>query len=1095
MGFTVRRYVGDCDIQFFPTLLGRVLYFCSFVSFVLFLYPNLNYFPANFALTLAIQVGLPIGYSLFTVFLTLVLAMATLRRKRFVIWLLLFHLGITFISNILSVLIDWTDSLSLVIDALGLFFCPLFFFLLYHYRNLFPGRLSLRYVFKSLLIFILGISGTFVFGFLVADAIRPDMSTYMISRWVLARIIGQDLLYYGTDTDVINYGPNALGISVSILAAVVLILSILVLLRANRTMAMSREENLEIRRLLAHSPVDSLGYYATRLDRSVVFSPSGKAGVSYAISSGAALAASDPIGDRDEWEAAIEEWLKLCFSYGLAPGVLSASEEGARAYRKFGFQIHQMGDEAVVECANFDLNSKNMRDLAIAVRRVRRSGIDIQVRRLADIPLSEVEELRVAAASYRQGEERGFTMSLDRIMEFEDSSTVIVTARKEGELQALLTFVPWGLHCLSLNLMRRNPSSVNGVVEAMIVALIHYSADRGIEKISLNFAMFRQAFVLGQAVDAGWTKRLLLFAMRLGSRFWQLESLYESNARYSPIWIPRYIGYLHASQSASVLLAAGRLEGFLPIFEFERPQSRQWAVDETFLEEIEEIGLIEASSLISSRKLTPAQQSRYRKAEELFKRGYDIYPPGSGTGDSLKKIQELAEGFSTGSWGEEKYILQGRIRRIRDHGGIVFYDLVVGADKLQLILENRTLGETFTDIHLLDLGDLIEVDGYLGRADLGEPSLWVVSWRLLSKSLRPLPPYGVALEVGESRSNRTAHFLQSPQALELLQNRSRAVAAIRQALWQEGYLEVETPILHPVKGGANARPFVTRLNAYSTDVFLRIAPELYLKRLAVAGMDAIFELGRSFRNEGADATHNPEFTSLEAYRAGADYNDMRVLTETLIKTAARSMYGKEICLRPSDQAGCEGEKEEIDISAPWRVVPVLEAVSTALGEEITTATSSERLREICCERGITPPPGADFGYLVTEIYDELVESNTVEPTFYTDFPVSTSPLTRRSRTNPNLAERWDLVAFGMELGTAYTELADPRDQRLRFTEQSLAATAGDPEAMSIDEAFLSALEYGMAPTGGLGLGIDRVIMFLTGTDIRQTLTFPFVRGK
>jgi lysyl-tRNA synthetase class 2 len=295
---------------------------------------------------------------------------------------------------------------------------------------------------------------------------------------------------------------------------------------------------------------------------------------------------------------------------------------------------------------------------------------------------------------------------------------------------------------------------------------------------------------------------------------------------------------------------------------------------------------------------------------------------------------------------------------------------------------------------------------------------------------------------------------------------------------------VETPMLQAVHGGANARPFITHINAYDMRMYLRIAPELYLKRLCVAGVDRVFELNRNFRNEGADASHNPEFTMLEAYQSYADYTTMLHLVRELVQHAATAAHGRPIAVR---------DGVEVDLSGEWPVVGVHAAVSAALSALVTPDTPVPELRALLAGHGITPADDADHGTLVQQAYEELVEPHTAEPTFYTDFPTSVSPLTRPHRTDPRLAERWDLVAFGAEVGTAYSELTDPLEQRRRLEAQSLKAASGDVEAMELDEDFLDALEHGMPPTGGLGVGVDRVLMMLTGTSIRQTVLFPFVR--
>lgn len=304
-------------------------------------------------------------------------------------------------------------------------------------------------------------------------------------------------------------------------------------------------------------------------------------------------------------------------------------------------------------------------------------------------------------------------------------------------------------------------------------------------------------------------------------------------------------------------------------------------------------------------------------------------------------------------------------------------------------------------------------------------------------------------------------------------------------------MEVETPILQPIHGGAAARPFVTHINAYGMELFLRIAPELYLKRLVVGGFPKVFEIGRNFRNEGVDATHNPEFTSLEAYCAYGDYTSMREFTRATLLRVATAVHGRPIALRPNSAGGFD----EIDLDQPWPVITIHDAVSRATGHPLTSASTREQVAQVCAEHSISVRAEQSAGHLVMELYEALVEKQTQLPTFYCDFPVEVSPLARRHRHDPLLTEQWDLVAFGAELGTAYSELTDPIDQRQRFTEQSMAAAAGDVEAMQLDEAFLASLEYAMPPTGGLGLGVDRLVMLLTGQPIKATLAFPFVRPQ
>ncbi|MGA8248161.1 MAG: lysine--tRNA ligase, partial [Nocardioides sp.] len=430
----------------------------------------------------------------------------------------------------------------------------------------------------------------------------------------------------------------------------------------------------------------------------------------------------------------------------------------------------------------------------------------------------------------------------------------------------------------------------------------------------------------------------------------------------------------------------------------------------------------------------------------------------------------------------------GRVRALRDLGGVAFAVLEEDGCRLQTILDAGATDPAQRELwrRTVDLGDLVSVTGEVVASRRGELSVLTSGWQMAAKCLSPLPDLHAGFSDAEARArNRSLDLIVNPGSRRLLDDRSRAVGAVRTALGRRGFVEVETPMLHPIQGGASARPFVTRSNAYDTDLFLRIAPELYLKRLAVGGLGRVFELGRSFRNEGVDATHNPEFTSVEAYQAWADYTDMRHLTCDLIREVATAVHGSPVALRGAQRC---------DLSVEWPVVTVHDAVSAAAGVTLTPESSVSEVAAVCRAHDVPAPEDASAGFLVLGLYDALVEPATTTPTFYVDFPLETSPLTRTHRHDPRLAERWDLVAWGTEIGTAYTELVDPLEQRERLVAQA-RRRAVDTESMEVDEAFLSALEYAMPPTGGLGLGVDRIVMMLTGVGIRETLAFPFVRPQ
>jgi len=550
--------------------------------------------------------------------------------------------------------------------------------------------------------------------------------------------------------------------------------------------------------------------------------------------------------------------------------------------------------------------------------------------------------------------------------------------------------------------------------------------------------------------------------------------------------VPRYLCFEDIRDLAKVGLGSGIAEGFVVVPNLRTLLRRGAEAPPVELP----AGVVVEPEVAEVEPSEPPQaaipeQTRVRlaKLDALRADGVDPYPPGftrtRGCGEVRAAYTRLAPDTATG----DKVAVAGRVVLLRDHGRLWFATLRDWSGDVQVLLTgDEVLAGWKSGV---DLGDHIGVSGEVITSKRGEVTVKADSWTLTAKCLHPLPDKHRGLSDPEALvRQRHLDLIVNPAAREMLRVRSAAVHAVRSTLVGRDFLEVETPILQRIHGGANARPFVTHSNAYDMRLYLRIAPELYLKRLAVGGVERVFELGRDFRNEGVDATHNPEFTMLEAYEAYGDYVTMRTLARDLIVAAATAAYGSPVARR----AG-----QEHDLGGEWAVVTVHEAISNALGEKIDVDTPLERLRELARCAKVPVDPAWGVGALVLEMYEHLVESVTVAPTFYTDFPTEVSPLTRAHRLEPRLAERWDLVAFGMELGTAYTELIDPVEQRRRLTAQSLLAAGGDPEAMELDEDFLHTLEYAMPPTGGLGMGIDRLVMLLTGRTIRETVPFPLVR--
>ena len=429
----------------------------------------------------------------------------------------------------------------------------------------------------------------------------------------------------------------------------------------------------------------------------------------------------------------------------------------------------------------------------------------------------------------------------------------------------------------------------------------------------------------------------------------------------------------------------------------------------------------------------------------------------------------------------------GRIMSKRGMGKAIFCDIQDDRGQIQLYVRKDAVTEQeFADFRKYDIGDIIGVRGYAFKTKTGEISIHVQQVTLLSKSLRPLPEKFHGMTNTELRyRQRYVDLIMNPESKRNFQIRSQFVAYLRRYLDGLGFMEVETPMLMRVHGGAAARPFTTHINAYDLDLYLRIAPELYLKRAVVGGIDKVFEINRNFRNEGADSSHNPEFTMIEVYEAYGTYQTMADLTREMIQRAALDAFGTlQVTLV---------DGTVYDFSGVWKQIGFYDSLSEALGETVSPETSRARLEELADSRDIDVEDHHSDGHIAEMLFEDLVADHIYEPTFVIDFPAETSPLTREHRSVPGVAEKWDLYVRGFELATAYSEQTDPVIQRQKFEEQALAAAKGDPEAMSLDEDFLEAMDHGMPPAGGMGMGLDRLLMAFTGQGIRETILFPLVK--
>ncbi|WP_411146694.1 bifunctional lysylphosphatidylglycerol synthetase/lysine--tRNA ligase LysX [Streptomyces sp. x-80] len=1048
--------------------------------------------------TLTIPVAPNFAYAAFL----FLLAAAMTARKRVALWFVVAYMALVVLADALFLAAGyWEFAFSVVLCGGALIL------LLVSHREFYA--ITRRGAFlRATLVLAAGLAAAVLIGWGLVSLFPGSLERGGGNRllWAANRVCGG--LVGGRFVE--GHPPHWIMTVLGLFGALALLNAAATLFRSQRMeAALHGDEEARIRALLArYGSQDSLGYFATRRDKAVVFSPSGKAAVTYRVEAGVCLASGDPVGDREAWTPAIEAWLEVAGRYGWQPAVMGASEDGAKAFARCGLGALQLGDEAILHVGDFDLDGREMRVTRQAVNRVQRTGATFRVRRHSALSDTEMQEVIHRADAWRDTEtERGFSMALDRLGDPADGDCLLAEAFDgDGKMIALLSFVPWGKDGISLDVMRRDRTAPNGVMEFMVAELCGQAGQLGVRRISLNFAVFRSAFEEGARIGAGpvlkFWRRLLLFF----SKWWQLEALYRSNAKYNPEWYPRFLCYADGGALARIGLASGIAEGFVAVPSLGKlwgkgHKKRMLAPASTVgLPSLHELGLVHAPATAAEQRdlelaaLPEQVRVRHRKLERLREAGTDPYPVGVQRTHTLGEVRDEYPGPASGVRTGKIVTVAGRVLLTRDHGGVLFAVLRDWSGDLQIALTRDGSGDEALDRFGadVDLGDHVEAEGEVGTSERGELTVFVSRWRLTAKCLRPLPDKRRGLSDPEAKvRQRYVDLVVSPDARDTLRARSTAVQALRQGLIDRGYLEVETPMLQQIHGGANARPFQTHINAYDLDLYLRIAPELYLKRLCVGGMEKVFEMGRTFRNEGISYKHNPEFTMLEAYQAFADYDVMLDLTRELIQGAAVAAFGSATA-RKADR---DGRLVEHDISGIWPVKTVYGAISEALGEEVDADTDPTVLRRLCHASGVPVKPEMGRGDVVLEMYERLVEEKTTLPTFYKDFPTDVSPLTRQHRVDPRLAERWDLVAFGTELGTAYSELTDPVEQRRRLTAQSLLAAGGDPEAMELDEDFLQALEYAMPPTGGLGIGVDRLVMFLTGLSIRETLPFPLVRRR
>jgi lysyl-tRNA synthetase class 2 len=475
---------------------------------------------------------------------------------------------------------------------------------------------------------------------------------------------------------------------------------------------------------------------------------------------------------------------------------------------------------------------------------------------------------------------------------------------------------------------------------------------------------------------------------------------------------------------------------------------------------------------------------RRAKLERLREQGIEPFPHGFPDRTEIAAVREAHEGLEAGVDTSDRYRVAGRMTARRGMGKASFLDLRDGTGKIQVQARLDDLGEAYEGLLSLDIGDIVGVEGIAFASKRGELSIRADAWELLSKSLRPPPDKFHGLEDTETRyRQRELDLIANEETRELFMKRAKTIAEVRRWFDGRGFVEVETPVLQPLYGGALARPFTTHHNALDRDLYLRIATELYLKRLIVGGVDRVYELGKDFRNEGVSHKHNPEFTMIEWYEAYADYEDVAEELENLVASVAEKVNGT---------TQVERDGETIELKPPWRRVTLRDAIRDKTGIDVMEHPTREALAAAMDSQ---PDPKEGWGKLVDGLLSKEVEPGLIQPTFITDYPVELSPFAKRHRADERLVERWEAFVGGMEISNAFTELNDPDEQRRRFEAQRAEIDRGDEEAQPYDEAFVQALEHGMPPTGGAGLGIDRLVMILTGAaTLREVVLFPAMRS-
>ena len=928
----------------------------AFVLVITFVPPWRRYFAREWDFVSLLTLPLVPGFVYAA--LLLVMAVGLRRRLRAAWWLLLIWWLILPQLGRLVFLISGRATVAQTVQLIiGLVLMTAVTVLLFRVKNQFvarrvPGNLGL-----AILVFVGGGALVWILGTLLTLRFGDTRNFGSAGYHVYDSMVGELGRFPGPDA---IHSPLWVRFVVGVLGAIVILGAAYLLFRPPKaTHFLTAADDARVRTLLRdYGDLDSLGYFATRRDKSVIWDTgdpaTARAGVSYRPIGSVSLASGNPIGDPQHWPDAIESWRQSARDTGLSVAVMGAGEEGAAAYSASGMTAWEIGDEAIVNLREFSLNGPGMRPIRQSVTRLQRRGYTTRVLRHSDLEPSGLRhpQLRRRVLAWRRWRRArlldgpGPAGGPSRRRVRAGARRTTPTAGCAGSS----SFSPWGRNGLSLDLMRRDPTADNGLVELMVASLAERSAQFGVARASMNFAVFREAFERGAEIGAGPIAKAWRQALLLASRNWQLESLYRSNAKYLPSWQPRFMCFEYASDLPRVGTAAGSAEGFLTRPSLASLLNRKESGAPAALETGTEAYAAEVRALMPPEPDLLAEALSAEKLPEQVRVRRDKVEPVEGPRHRAvpgrlpphphprPRCARRPVSWPRTPGPGETVSITGRVLLKRKLGRIGFATLRDGSGDLQVLISRDGVGDELFDLwqHDIDLGDHIGVTGEVMATHRGELSVQATSLQLTSKSLRPLPDKHKGLTDPEARIRaRYVDLIIRPEAREIAYARATVVRSVRDSLARRGFTEVETPILQLIHGGANARPFETHINAYDLDLYLRIATELHLKRLIVGGMEKVFEMGKQFRNEGADFKHNPEFTSLELYETYGDYDTMRILTQEIIQEAAVAVYGEPVARRAE---GPDGKIVEYDLSGDWPVKTICQAVSEKLGEEITADT-------------------------------------------------------------------------------------------------------------------------------------------------------------